>query len=82
MDVDQVRELLERVFGFPVLESDAQIVLNRVLEMQAKDAAEYEKLYNDVASKLNSANHTLGQIAQLATAQYRVNGTASAKVGA
>lgn len=38
--VEQVRVILERTFGFPVLESDAQIVLDRLNELARKEAAE------------------------------------------
>ena len=39
--VEQVRIILERTFGFPVLESDAQIVLDRLIELARKEAVEH-----------------------------------------
>lgn len=39
--VEQVRIILERTFGFPVLESDAQIVLDRLTELDRKEAVEH-----------------------------------------
>ena len=38
--VEQVRIILERTFGFPVAESDAQIVLDRLTELARKEAVE------------------------------------------
>lgn len=40
MNVENVRVILERTFEMPVAESDAQIVLDRLVELQAKEAAE------------------------------------------
>lgn len=39
--VEQVRVILERTFGFPVAESDAQIVLDRLTELASKEAVEH-----------------------------------------
>lgn len=38
--VEQVRIILERTFGIPVAESDAQIVLDRFTELARKEAVE------------------------------------------
>lgn len=39
--VEQVRIILERTFGFPVLESDAQIVFDRLVDLARKEAVEH-----------------------------------------
>lgn len=39
--VEQVRIILERTFGFPVAESDAQIVFDRLVELARKEAVEH-----------------------------------------
>ena len=39
--VEQIRVILERTFGMPVAESDAQIVLDRLNELASKEAVEH-----------------------------------------
>jgi hypothetical protein len=38
--VEDVRLILERTFGMPVAESDAQIVLDRLNEIKSREAAQ------------------------------------------
>ena len=51
--VEQVRIILERTFGFPVLESDAQIVFDRLVDLARKEAVE---LINIVGVAAHTAN--------------------------